>query len=134
MKVAPRLDEPVAVEEGVAVRGLERAAVQAVSQHRGDSGSRRQRKRESRLRDLDTRSWLAQERWPGKLVFFRRPNPWTVFPSVRLCEKQTVISRTRSTGPGMSWIDRVELAKVFARWHIPYETVAAAEPRKEPGP
>ena len=73
-------------------------------------------------------AWLAHERWPGKLVFFRPPtNPWIAFPSAAAVRK--------TDGDLKDAIDRAwdeldrsgRLAQVFARWHIPYERVAAAE-------
>ena len=50
----PAAREPVAVEQGVAVHGLDGRPVRLLSQHRRDSGSRRAAEGESRLRDLDT--------------------------------------------------------------------------------
>ena len=54
-KVRPRHEEPLAVEEGVAVRGLKGATGAVVSQHRGDPRSRRDGASEGGLRDLDAR-------------------------------------------------------------------------------
>ena len=45
----PALDEPVAVEQGVAIRGLDGRAVTVLSQHRSDSESRGGRNREKQV-------------------------------------------------------------------------------------
>ncbi len=51
----PAEDEPLAVEEGVAVRGLQGTSGAVVSQYRRDPRSGRARPCEGRLRDLDAR-------------------------------------------------------------------------------
>ena len=130
----PTAGDPLGVEEGVARPRAKGRAVQtfpsteaileAVATGRVRAGY-----------VISTRApWLAHERWRGQARFpAAPPNPWTVFRSARRCASRTATSRTRSTGPGTSWIDRASLAEVFARWHVPYERVASPDPSKETG-
>ena len=119
----PPADEPVAVEEGVAVRGLEGRTVrpypstEAVLEAVATAGSKAGYV-------ISTRGpWLAHERWPGKLEFLPA-GP----------DRADALSHLRGgaqVGPRLkdaidrAWdeLDRSgRLAQVFARWHIPYES------------
>jgi polar amino acid transport system substrate-binding protein len=118
---APTVLEPIGVEEGLALRGLEgrvvktrpstEAILEAVAEGKTPAGY-----------VVSTRaSWLAYERWRDKLVFLRAIEPQDCFP---ICA-----AVRRSDGDLKEAIDRAwdaldrsgELAKVFARWHVPYE-------------
>jgi polar amino acid transport system substrate-binding protein len=113
-------DEPLAVEQGVAVRGLEgrktqsypslEAVLQAVREGRARAGY-----------VVSTRGpWLAAERWPGELKLIPRRDSLDRFP---LCA-----AVRKSDGDLKAAIDRAleelqrsgRLARVFARWHIPH--------------
>ncbi|HTU19515.1 MAG TPA: transporter substrate-binding domain-containing protein [Gemmataceae bacterium] len=113
-------DEPLAVEDGVAVRGLEgrkirsypslEAALQAVRDKQAKAGY-----------VISTRGpWLADKRWPKELKFIPVADSMDRVP---LC-----VAVRKSDGDLKVEIDRAlaelarsgRLAKVFARWHVPY--------------
>jgi polar amino acid transport system substrate-binding protein len=118
---------PVAVEPGVAVRGLREretrtypsleAILEAVATKQVESGY-----------VIGTRGpWLAERRRPGRLRFVDGPGHADRFP---------ICAAVRKTEPDLrAAIDRAfdelahsgRLAKVFARWHVPY--VAPEEER-----
>jgi polar amino acid transport system substrate-binding protein len=113
-------DEPLAVEQGIAVRGLSsektrsypslEAVLQAVRDKRVKAGY-----------VISTRGpWLAAERWSKELKFIPLADSTDRFP---LC-----VAVRKSDADLKSEIDRAlaelkrsgRLAKVFARWHVPY--------------
>jgi polar amino acid transport system substrate-binding protein len=113
-------DEPLAVEQGIAVRGLEgrktrsypslEAVLQAVRDKRNKAGY-----------VISTRGpWLAAQRWPKELKFIPLADSRDHFP---LCA-----AVRKSDGDLKAEIDRAlaelkrsgRLSKVFARWHVPY--------------
>ena len=118
----PSAQTPMAVEEGVAVRGLAgrpvrpypstEAILEAVATGREQAGY-----------VIGTRGpWLAHERWPGKLEFLAAP--------ADSADRFPIGAAVRKTdGALKDAIDRAwaelarsgRLAQVFARWHIPYE-------------
>jgi ABC-type amino acid transport substrate-binding protein len=115
-------DEPVAVEQGVAVRGLEgrkvrsypslEAVLEAVATKEAKAGYA-----------ISTRgSWLAQERWPGKLKFVPLADTVDRFPicaAVRKGEGDLKDAIDRA----FEELDRAgRLAPIFARWHVPYQS------------
>jgi len=116
--------EPVAVEEGVAVRGLKGRVVQsfpstdaileAIATGRVKTGY-----------IISTRgAWLAREHWPGKITFRVADEPVDCFPITAAVRKT---DRDLKDEIDRAWdeLDRSgRLAQVFARWHIPYERVA----------
>jgi ABC-type amino acid transport substrate-binding protein len=125
----PANGETVAVEEGVAVRGLKGRATQtfpsteaileAVALGRVKAGY-----------VISTRGpWLAHERWPGKLAFLPAPESVDVFPigaAVRKSDRDLKVAIDRAWDE----LDRSgRLAQVFARWHIPYLPAATSEKR-----
>jgi polar amino acid transport system substrate-binding protein len=120
---APAPEEPLAVEEGVALRGLKGRAVrafpsteailEAVAAGRARAGY-----------VISTRAcWLANVRWPGKLEFLPFTEARDDFP---ICA-----AVRRSDGDLKDAIDAAwdklnrsgKLAAVFARWHVPFEPV-----------
>jgi len=129
---SPARDELWAVEEGVAVRGLGRrqvrsypsteAVLEAVATGREKAGY-----------VISTRgAWLAHTRWPGKLDFLLAGDFADRFP---LCAAVRKTEGDLKEAIDRAWdeLDRSgQLARVFARWHIPYESGAAASSRKEP--
>jgi polar amino acid transport system substrate-binding protein len=114
--------EPLAVEQGIAVRGLEgrktrsypslEAVLQAVRDKQVKAGY-----------VISTRgSWLAAQRWPKELEFIPLPDTRDRFP---LCA-----AVRKSDGDLKAAIDRAweelrrsdKLPKVFARWNVPYSS------------
>jgi polar amino acid transport system substrate-binding protein len=125
----PAAEEPLAVEEGVAVRGLKgratrpypstEAVLEAVAVGQVKAGY-----------VISTRGpWLAEQRWPGKLEFHPASESADCFPISAAVRK--------ADGDLKDAIDRAwdeldrsgRLAEVFARWHIPYDVSTRAEPR-----
>jgi polar amino acid transport system substrate-binding protein len=113
-------DEPLAVEQGIAVRGLEgrktrsypslEAVLQAVRDKRAKAGY-----------VISTRGpWLVAKNWPKELKFIPLADSRDRFP---LCA-----AVRKSDGDLKAEIDRAlaelkrsgRLSKVFARWHVPY--------------
>jgi ABC-type amino acid transport substrate-binding protein len=116
---------PVAVEEGVAVRGLQgrevrhypstEAVLEAVANGRERAGY-----------VISTRGpWLAQKLWPGKLAFRRlgdSPDAFPIGAAVRKADGDLKDAIDRAWDE----LDRSgRLAEAFARWHIPHERAAA---------
>jgi polar amino acid transport system substrate-binding protein len=140
----PGAEEPLAVESGVAVRGLKGRAVhwypsteavlEAVARGREKAGY-----------VIATRgAWLAHERWPGALVFLPGADE-TGANAAELVDRFLVCATVRkSDGDLKEAIDRAwdalegsgRLAAVLARWHIPMESANGSEPgpRKAPSP
>jgi ABC-type amino acid transport substrate-binding protein len=117
----PPATEPLAVEEGVAVRGLNGRAVrlypsteavlEAVATGRSRAGY-----------VVSTRGpWLAEERWPKKLTLLPPSDSADRFPISAAVRKA---DRDLKDAIERAWdeLDRSgRLARVFARWHIPYD-------------
>jgi polar amino acid transport system substrate-binding protein len=112
-------DEPLAIEQGIAARGLEgrktrsypslEAVLQAVRDRRARAGY-----------VVSTRgSWLAAERWPGQLKLLPCKDSMDCFPlcaAVRKSDDDLKAEIDRA----MEELKRSgRLARVFARWHIP---------------
>jgi ABC-type amino acid transport substrate-binding protein len=129
---APTEAESVAVEEGVAIRGLKgrkvhsypstEAILEAVATGREKAGY-----------VISTRGpWLAERRWPGQITFLPAPDSVDSFPIGAAVRKA---DRDLKDAIDRAW-DELErtnrLAEAFARWHIPFEPVAAPVTRKEP--
>jgi polar amino acid transport system substrate-binding protein len=124
--------DTLAVEEGVAVRGLmgrsERffpsteAILEAVATGRVRAGY-----------VISTRGpWLAERRWPGKLAFLAVPSRVDRYP---ICAAVRKADGDLKDAIDRAWkeLDRSgRLSQVFARWHIPYQSVAAEEIRQAP--
>jgi polar amino acid transport system substrate-binding protein len=135
----PAAREPLAVESGVAVRSLKghaiawypstEAILDAVANGRAKAGY-----------VIATRgSWLAQERWPGALVFLPAGNERNAEGQI---DRFPVCAAVRKgDGDLKEAIDRAwdslegsgRLAAVLARWHIPSD-FASGVPRKVPDP
>jgi ABC-type amino acid transport substrate-binding protein len=138
----PAEQEPLAVEEGIAVRGLKGRPVQgypstdaileAVALGRAKAGY-----------VISTHGpWLAQERWPGRLVFLP---PSTGADNTAPVDTFPICAAVRKTdGDLVEAIDRAwddlersgRLAQVYARWHIldDFPTPPDLGPRKAPSP
>ncbi|MGO9922421.1 MAG: substrate-binding periplasmic protein [Isosphaeraceae bacterium] len=131
-------NEPVAVEAGLAVRGLKgrltrsypstEAVLEAVATAREKAGY-----------VISTRGpWLAEKLQPGKLAFLDIPSSGS-----QAVDRLPIVAAVRKSDPDLKEaIDRVwddlgrsgRLAQVFARWHIPYEPAAVTGYQKGPAP
>ena len=120
--------EPLAVERGVIMRGLGERKV------REFSGL------ESILKAIaagdqpagyviSTRgSWLAEKRWPGKLEFHGGgPASLDRFPICVALRKTDSDLKEAIEEAFVELAESGELAKVFARWHIPYQPAESLE-------
>lgn len=119
--------DTIAVEEGVAVRGLEgrqsraypstEAVLEAVATGRAKAGY-----------VISTRGpWLASKRWPGKLTFVAPSNPVDIFPISAAVRKS---DRDLKEAIDRAWkeLDRSgRLADAFARWHVTYHSARSPE-------
>jgi polar amino acid transport system substrate-binding protein len=128
----PSSHETVAVEEGVAVRGLNGRAVQffpsteaileAVATGRVRAGY-----------VISTRGpWLAHRRWPGKLAFLAVPGSVDRHP---ICAAVRKADGDLKDEIDRAWeeLDRTgRLAQLFERWHISYPSVHPEEIRQAP--
>jgi polar amino acid transport system substrate-binding protein len=124
----PPGDEPLAIEQGVAVRGLKERAVRAYSSLEAVLEAVATGKVKAGYVVSTRAGWLAEQRWPGKLHFLdgaeidRFPICVAVRPSegdLKEAIDQALDELARSS----------RLAKVFARWHVPY---TAPTKREEP--
>jgi polar amino acid transport system substrate-binding protein len=119
-------EAPLAVEEGIAVRGLAghpvrtypstEAVLEAVATGHEPAGY-----------VVSTRGpWLAHQLWPDKLEFRSPPESGDAFPITAAVRKA---DRELKQAIDRAW-DELErsgrLVQVFARWQIPYESVTAA--------
>jgi ABC-type amino acid transport substrate-binding protein len=125
---------PLAVEEGVAVRGLRgrpvqsypstEAVLEAVATGRERAGY-----------VIATRGpWLAARRWPGRLEFLlgHGPGAEDAFPISAAVRKS---DRDLRDAIDRAWDELARsgrLAQVFARWHIPYEPVQGVRGESSP--
>jgi ABC-type amino acid transport substrate-binding protein len=115
----------VGVEEGVAIRGLKDWAVrtypstdavlEAVATGRVGAGY-----------VISTRGpWLARKNWPGKLTFEPAPGPVDRFP-IGAAVRKSDLDLKDAIDRALDELDGSgELARVFARWGIPYESATA---------
>jgi polar amino acid transport system substrate-binding protein len=125
----PAAEEPVAVEEGVAVRGQKGRAVrpypsteavlEAVAAGRVRAGY-----------VISTRGpWLAAQHWPGRLEFHPPADSADCFP-ISAAVRKTDRDLKEAIDRAWDELDRSgRLAEVFARWHIPYDPGTRANSR-----
>jgi ABC-type amino acid transport substrate-binding protein len=118
---------PMAVEEGVAVRGLEgrathaypstEAVLEAVATGRERAGY-----------VIATRgAWLAHERWPGKLELLPATRADTDAFALVAAVRKSDVELKDAIDHAWDELNRSgRLARAFAHWHIPYEPVTAA--------
>jgi ABC-type amino acid transport substrate-binding protein len=130
----PSVDEPVAVEEGVAVRELKghtarpypstEAVLEAVASGRVKAGY-----------VISTRGpWLAEQHWPGKLEFHPTGASTDSFP-ISAAVRKADADLKGAIDRAWDELDRSgRLAQVFARWHIPFDPVVVPDRKKEPRP
>jgi polar amino acid transport system substrate-binding protein len=129
----PASHEPLAVEKGVAVRALALRPVRWYSNTEAILDAVANGREKAGYLISTKGTWLAHERWPGKLSFLQAAEAQDRFPvcaAVRKAEGDLKEAIDQALGE----LDRSgQLPKVFAQWHIPYAFGPIAEPRKEPG-
>jgi ABC-type amino acid transport substrate-binding protein len=130
----PAEQELMALESGVAVRGLRGRAVQAYP----STEAILQDVAEGKIRAgyvVSTRgAWLAEERWPGKLVFHSASESPDTIPLSAAVRKGDADLRDAIDRAWVELDRSGRLAQVFDRWHIPYAPASVAESRKELNP
>ncbi len=128
----PAKGATVAVEEGVAVRGLKgrpvsvypstEAVLEAVATGREGAGY-----------VISSRgAWLARNRWEGRLTFLPASRSVDSFP---ICAAIRKADSDLKDAIDRAW-DELEqsgrLAPIFARWHVPFDPARSADSRTEP--
>jgi ABC-type amino acid transport substrate-binding protein len=122
----PSEREPLAVEQGVAVRGLKgrevrsypstEAVLEAVAAGRAGAGY-----------VISTRGpWLASRHWPGALAFLPAPEPLDRFPISAAVRKS---DRDLKDAIDRAWDELAKsgrLARAFARWQVPSDPAAVS--------
>jgi ABC-type amino acid transport substrate-binding protein len=130
----PAADEPLAVEDGVAVSGLKgrtlrpypstEAVLEAVAAGRVKAGY-----------VISTRGpWRAEQHWPEKLEFHPSGESTDSFP-ISAAVRKADGDLKEAIDRAWDELDRSgRLAHVFARWHIPFDPVVIPDRKKEPHP
>ncbi len=122
----PPSDEPVAVEQGVAVRGLEGRKVRTYPSLEAVLGAVAAKEVRAGYVISTRGPWLAEERWPGKLQFVSLPESADRFPITAAVRKSDGDLKA-AIDKALEELDRAgRLAPVFARWHIPYKREEAS--------
>ncbi len=129
----PLDSEPIGVEDGLALRGLQgrvvkefpstEAILKAVAEGRIHVGY-----------VVSTRaSWLANHAWPDRLVFHPGPENLDRFP-VSAAVRKSDGDLKEAIDHAWDVLDRTgKLAQVFTRWHVPYKSRSVIDPKKGPG-
>jgi polar amino acid transport system substrate-binding protein len=129
----PALDEPLAIEAGVAVRGVESRALRLFSCTEAVLDAVATGKVSGGYVVSTRGSWLAQRLWPGKLVFLPTVGPTVdCFP---ICAALRKGDRDLTDAIDHAWqkLDRSgRLAQILARWHISDAVDTRSETKKEP--
>jgi polar amino acid transport system substrate-binding protein len=118
---------PLAVERGVAVRGLQGREVQSYPNLEAIlEGVASSQVKAGYV--ISTRGpWLAERRWPGKLKFIDVESSADRFP-VCAAVRKTEGDLKGAIDRAFEELDRSgRLAQVFARWHIPYTSPHSKE-------
>ncbi|HEV3004342.1 MAG TPA: transporter substrate-binding domain-containing protein [Pirellulales bacterium] len=124
----PTADDPLAIEAGVALRGLDGHATQSYSSL-DDIFDALSAKKVTAAYVISTRApWLAQRRWPGKFRFFagESVDRFPICAAVRKADKDLkaaidwALAELARSG---------ELARVFDRWQIVYDAPAGEDGR-----
>ncbi len=112
----------LATERGLALRGIRDREVDDYPNLEGILQAVADGKQQAGYVTATRGSWLAEERWPGKLKFIR--------PESAVVDRFPICAAVRnSDGDLRVAVDRAfdelaqsgKLAEVFARWHIPYD-------------
>ncbi|MGE5192985.1 MAG: substrate-binding periplasmic protein, partial [Deltaproteobacteria bacterium] len=119
---SPGEKSPLAVERGLALRGIRGRELHEYPSLEGILAAIVSGKEQAGYVTATLGSWLAEERWPGKLEFIR--------PDSDAVDRFPICAAVRKTDDDLKTaIDRAfeelaqsgKLAEVFARWHIPYD-------------
>jgi ABC-type amino acid transport substrate-binding protein len=120
-------DTPLAVEQGVAVRGLQGQAIRPYPSLEAILEAVATGKVKAGYVISTLGPWLAQRRWPGKLSFVDLPGSVDRFP-ICAAVRKTDGDLKMAIDQALEKLARSgELARVFARWHIPYTAAKKGE-------
>jgi ABC-type amino acid transport substrate-binding protein len=118
----PDEKSPLAVERGLALRGIRGRELREYPSLEGILSAVASGREPAGYVSATRGSWLAEERWPGKLQF--------VHAESSAVDRFPICAAVRKSDDDLKEaIDRAfeelahsgKLAEVFARWHIPYE-------------
>jgi ABC-type amino acid transport substrate-binding protein len=130
---SPASDEPLAVEEGVAVRGLESRALRLVPSTEAVLEAVATGKAKAGYVISTRGAWLAEKRWHGKLAILRAVGQSADrFP---ICAAVRKSDRDLKDAIDHAWDELDQsgrLAQVLARWHISDAVDTINETKKEP--
>jgi polar amino acid transport system substrate-binding protein len=116
----PAGDEPLAVEEGVAVRGLGGRKVRPYPSLEAVLGAVAAGEAKAGYVIATRGPWLAERHWPGRLKFVDGPEGVDRFPVCAAVRKDDGDLKA-AIDEALEELGRSgRLARVFARWHVPY--------------
>jgi ABC-type amino acid transport substrate-binding protein len=119
---APGKKTPLAVERGLALRGIRGRTLREHASPESILEAIVMGKEEAGYMSATRGSWLAEERWPGKLEFVRPDlEAMDRFPICAAFRKTDDDLKTAIEGVFEDLEKSGQLAEVFARWHIPYD-------------
>jgi polar amino acid transport system substrate-binding protein len=130
---APAPEAPLAMEAGVAVRGIESRALTQFSSTEAVLDAVATGKVSAGYVISTRGSWLAQEHWQGKLAF--HPVVGATVDCFPICAAVRKSDRDLKDAIDHAWdeLDRSgRLAQALARWHISDAVDTRSETRKEP--
>jgi polar amino acid transport system substrate-binding protein len=120
-------DDPVAVEQGVAVRSLGGRKVRTFPSLESVLGAVAAKEAKAGYVVSTRGPWLAERRWPGKLKFVPVADSVDRFP-ISAAVRKSDADLKAAIDRALEELDRSgRLAPVFARWHIPYVPVSKRE-------
>lgn len=118
---APTVQTPFAVERGVALRGTRERQVHEYSSLESILEAVVQGQEQAGYVISTHGSWIAEERWPGKLKFV--PGDSTAVDRFPICAAVRKTDSDLREAVDQAFGELAEsgkLAEVFSRWHIPY--------------
>jgi ABC-type amino acid transport substrate-binding protein len=120
----PSESAPIAVEEGIAVRGLKGRAIHAYPSTEAVLEAVATGRERAGYVIATRGAWLAHERRPGKLELLPANDAGAAVDAFPLVAAVRKSDRELKDAIDRAWdeLDRSgRLARVFARWHIPHE-------------
>jgi len=122
-------DTPLAVERGLAVRGIRDRQLHAYGSLESILEAVVAEKERRGYVSAPRGSWLAESRWPGKLKFILNDsNAVDRFPICAAVRKNDDDLKGAIERAFDELAQSGQLAEVFARWHIPYDAPVKAKP------
>ena len=123
-------DSPIAVEPGLAIRGLEGKQVQSFSSLTSILAAISTGKVATGYVLSSRAHWLASEQWPGKLRFVAPESPVDRFPICAAMRRNEADFAKAINAALEKLLESRQLAEVFARWHIPFNEAVLHAPSR----